>query len=466
MPIGESSCRFRISTLQRFFSCLLVLWSSLTAAQSISSVSVTKKPGTVDQTTDFTLKISGKDFGADKDKITVAVSPKAPIKLPGATVSSVSQGGTVIIATFTTPDDYDPETVVAQVNGTPSEPFVIPVSTVSSGLIDLKKYIRVYRALVDPKNVADIFGRRIAKRFLVFQVTIANKSPDYQFLVHDVSLDASKVDKDDKDKDKDKGKKKGYELSSTDLTMLRGVAEKGQSLDPRNMTLRILRGTGTVAAGLIGVARFGKSYAPAVAMWNGPLLSAFGDVFPDYTVNEMNRLNDSAYAANSLVPKQQSRVMAAFIPQGIFMTPEEQKDFWKDPATALQNGKDWAQLIVRVDGEFITNVSDIAPSLTTAAIDGAEMKNFQNDKPEVRGSISGKYLLGTDIKLLNNDLPGATIRVDGTPTDQKLDFVVNSSLPVAPGKVLKLGVSKKGQDTVKETAVAIQYAPNAPTLTK
>jgi len=179
----------------------------------------------------------------------------------------------------------------------------------------------------------------------------------------------------------------------------------------------------------------------------------------------MNRLNDSAYSANAIVAKQQSKVMAVFLPQAIFLKPDQMKQFWKDP-TSLPLEADLRNMGIYVDGNFITNVEDLEPLLTTAAIDPSEMKNFQNDKPEVKGSISGKYLLGTDVKLLNSDLAGVTIRVDGTPTDQKLDFIVNSNLPVAPGKVLKFGVSKKGQDTVKETDVAIQYSPAAPTLTK
>jgi hypothetical protein len=452
MPSGEFAHRFRIYTLHALLSCLLTICCSLAAAQSISSVSVSKKPGTQQQTTDFTLKISGKDFGTEQSKVSIVVSPKAPIKLPGPAMTSLSQGGTVIVATFTAPDDYEPETVTAQVNGAASEPYVVSASPVKS---DQQKYIRVYRALVDPRNIADIFGRRIAKRFVVIQVTVANKNPDYQYLIHDISLDASKLLK----------IQGHYELSSADLTLLRGVAEKGQSADPRNMTLRILRGSGTIAAGLIGVAHFGKSYAPAVAVWNGPLVSAFGDIFPDYTINEMNRLNDAAYTANTLVPKQQSKVVAAFIPQGIFMSPDQQKSFWNDP-TSIWDEIDWRQLAVYVDGDFITTVSDVAPSVTAATITDSDMKNFQNDKPEVKGSISGRYLSGTDIKLLNSDLSGVSVRVDGTPTDSKLDFIVNSNLPVAPGKVLKLAVSKKGQDGVKETDVAISYSAALPTLTK
>src|SRR5271157_2028215 len=111
MPTGELSHRFRIATLRAFLSSLLILWSGLAGAQSISNVSVSKKPGAQQQTTDFTLKISGKNFGDDKSKISVVVTPKAPILQPPA-VADASQGGSTLIVTFTAPDDYDPETVI------------------------------------------------------------------------------------------------------------------------------------------------------------------------------------------------------------------------------------------------------------------------------------------------------------------------------------------------------------------
>ncbi len=454
MPARELAVRFRTNTLQVFLSGLLVLWSSLAAAQSISNVSISKKPGVQRQTTDFTLKISGKDFGTDKAKISVVVSPKAPI-LQAPAVTDVSQGGSTLIVTFTGPDDYDPETLTIQANGTAGEPYVV---STAAGQSDLQKYVRVYRSLLDPKDVEDIFGRRIAKHFVVLQVTVTNRNKDYELLIHDISLDLHGLAL-----GKSFGKKQ--EVSSIELSLLRGVAEKGQSGDRRNVTLRVLRGVGSVAAGIIGVTDFGTSYAPSVAVWNGPLVAAYADIFPDYTINQMNRLNDSAYSANSIIAKQHSKVMAVFLPQAIFLNPDEMKQFWKDP-TSLPEDADLRRIGIFVDGNFITNVEDLAPTLTSAAIEATDMKNFQNDKPEVKGSISGKYLSGTDIKLLNTDLSGVTVRVDGTPTDSKLDFVVNSNLPVPPGKVLKLAVSKKGQDGVKETDVAISYSAALPTLTK
>ncbi len=205
----------------------MVFCSSLVVAQSISNVTVSKKPGEQQQTTDFTLKISGKDLGTDKSKISVVVTPKAPILRPPE-VMDASQGGSTLIASFTAPDDYDPTTVAVLVNGTASEPYVV---STAAGQSDLQKYVRVYRSIIDPKDVADIFGRRIAKHFFVVQVTVTNRNKDYQLLIHDISLDLTGLQA---------GKIFGKhpKVSSIELSLLRGVAERGQTDDPRNRLLR------------------------------------------------------------------------------------------------------------------------------------------------------------------------------------------------------------------------------------
>src|SRR5690242_4552562 len=40
------------------------------------------------------------------------------------------------------------------------------------------KYIVVHRTIMTPKNVADTFGRRIAKRYIAMQIAVANRSKD------------------------------------------------------------------------------------------------------------------------------------------------------------------------------------------------------------------------------------------------------------------------------------------------
>ncbi len=350
----------------------------------VSKTTTTSKP---DQAT-FKVTITGKNFGSDKSKITVVVSPQETLK-GSPTVDDV-KNGTTVNATFPAPSTYDLSTVTVSVGGNSSDPYVLTRASPSqaSGKPNQKKFIKVYRSLLDPKVVSDIFGRRIAQRFVVLQVTIANKNDDYQYLIHDLTLDLQAIMP-----PPPKGGKT-YEASSADLSLLRGVAEKGQSMDGRNMTLRILRGAGSVAAGLLGVTTFGSSYAPAVAVFNGPAIGAFADIFPDYTIGQMNRLSDSAYSTNAIVPKQQSKVVAIFLPQAIFLNREQRKEFWNDPTTlwaeechksptsetalgttppasktatdsdsAAPHCMDLRYLEVLIDGDFISNVpdQDLAP---------------------------------------------------------------------------------------------------------
>ena len=199
-----------------------------------------------------------------------------------------------------------------------------------------------------------------------------------------------------------------------------------------------------------------------MAVFNGPVLGAYSEILPDLTVNQMNRLNDSAYAANTVVPKQQSKVVAIFLPQKIFLSSGQQKQFWNEPTT-LWPTVDLRKLEVYVDGNFITNVEDLVPSVTTGVIAPEEMKKFQSDKPEVTGTILGNSFSGSDIKLLNTDLQGVKIEA-GSVTDQRLNFVVSSDLPIAPGTILKLGVVKN--QTTKEVDITIQYPAAVPALAK
>src|SRR6185503_4946953 len=71
----------------------------------------------------------------------------------------------------------------------------------------------------------------------------------------------------------------------------------------------------------------------AVAVFNGPVINSYSELYPDYTINQMNRLSDSAYKSNTLVPKQQAKVLVAFIPQAIFLSRQERDMFMKDPTS-------------------------------------------------------------------------------------------------------------------------------------
>jgi hypothetical protein len=231
-------------------------------------------------------------------------------------------------------------------------------SACGAGSGDSNPLIRVHRVLMAPKNASDDFGHRLGRRYIVYQVTISNDNKDYQYLIHDVSVDLSSLF----------GALPGtyqYAASSQDLTLLRGIPEKGQDLDPRNLTLHILQGIGSVAGAVAGLTPFSDVMGSSVAVFNGPFLQSFVGIAPDHTGTQLNRLSDSAYITNTIVDKQRARTIALFIPEATLLSLADQRQYWKNPYAFLQQ-LNLDQADVCVDGAFITTVP--GPTLTAAVL--------------------------------------------------------------------------------------------------
>ncbi len=332
-----------------------------------------------------------------------------------------------------------------------------------------REFVRVYVTVMDPDTVKDVFGTRIGNRFVAIQVTITNRNEDFQYLIHDVSLDLravfpkTQVEAIEGRSVDNAERKPRLEISSLELSLLRGVSEKGQGQDPRNFLLRILRGIGTVAGGLVGVAGFGPSFAEAVAVFNGPVIAAYSDVLPDYTINQLNRLNDSAYKSNTLIPKQQAKVIVAFIPQSMFMSKKQRSQFKDDPVKLFDSGEiDFRKAVAVVDGDFITTVGNLPPTVSGVQIDPAELRKFQDNSPIVKGYVKGRFLSDSDINLLAPIPPGATIELDGTPIDSRLNFIIKSPKPIPPGTPLTFEISNA--NGVQTMSREMTYSPKLPTL--
>lgn len=334
---------------------------------------------------------------------------------------------------------------------------------------DQLKCIQVRIGVMAPRIVSDTFGKRIAENFIAIQVTVGNHDRDYQYLINDVSILLKKEVFTPEPYFTDP-ERKSFFFSSAELSLLRGVAEKGQGQDTRNKTLRFFRGLGTIAAGLIGVTGFGPSYPKSVAVFNGPIISAFSEAFPDYTINQMNRLSDSAYSANTLIPAKHSKVIVAFIPQAIFLNKEQRHLFWNDP-TALypdidgscsnRQCVDFRQLSAYIDGDFITEISDMPPIVNSVQFLDSEVQKFENEKPVVKGSLIGRFLTETSIDF-ENVAKGLSVVKDGEPTADRLNFIIKSITPVPPDTNLNFVVSNT-RGTARY-AKEVRYMPDAPTL--
>jgi len=344
-----------------------------------------------------------------------------------------------------------------------------------------EKYIKVWRSIMAPKNVADTFGHRIATKYIAMQVTIANRNKDYQWLVQSAQVNVAqllfqetqrpgqckdnlslllKSLEDEKSSKLNPPRPGDYTyVESADLSVLRGVAEKGQSLDPRNMTVRSFTAAGVIAAGLIGVTRVGHSYAPGVAAFNGPLLSALQELLPDYTVNQLNRLNDSAFLTNTVVGKQQAKVIVLFIPQSDLLTKAQQKQYYKDPESVYAC-PDLRMLEANVDGNFVAIVSN-TPTATAVTIDSSEATKFQTDNFTVNGSITGNFLTGSTVELVSPS--GLTLKQVGDATDTAIKFSLSGAQPLPSGTSLDLAIKGKTGDPV-HVNYTLNYAAPAPTV--
>ncbi len=247
-------------------------------------------------------------------------------------------------------------------------------SSCGLGSGDNNPLIRVHRLLMAPKDASDDFGYRLGRRYIIYQITISNDNKDYQYLIHDVSVDLSPLF------NASPGTYK-YSASSQDLTLLRGIPEKGQDLDRRNLILHVLQGIGSVAGAVSGLSAFSDVMGSSVAVFNGSFLQGYVGIAPDHTGTQLNRLSDSAYITNTLVDKQRARTIAIFIPEATLLSRADQTQYWRNPQAFLQQIR-LNEADVCVDGAFITTVAP--PSLTAAVL-----------TPKAAGTTLGPGVLAT-----------------------------------------------------------------------
>ncbi|HEY7390100.1 MAG TPA: hypothetical protein VH640_16410 [Bryobacteraceae bacterium] len=232
--------------------------------------------------------------------------------------------------------------------------------------------------LLDTTTTEYAFGRTISRHALAFQVHVDNTSKDYQLLVHDIG---SEICKRDDAPPRDSGKKGTAPqmelrsrpegsfcpdgpfttMSSMDKYVMQGLADRGQSQDPRNMALRVITGIGLAATPLpTVVVHLGHSFTPAAAWWSGPVVEACKAIFPDYTVNQLVRLNNSSFQTDKVVPKNSSADMTVFFPTELLLNKEQIKEFRHDPYRLFSDAVRNYRIVV--DGQFITP----APNKTQA----------------------------------------------------------------------------------------------------
>ena len=250
-----------------------------------------------------------------------------------------------------------------------------------------------------------IFGRKIADTYIAFQVTARNTNPNQEFLIHDlqVAVPDQSVDSlcrpagtDDSPaagKPKDPGTCTHF-MSGRDRILVRGVGQTGQAFTSRNIAERVLEAVSGImgaVAGVAGTAEFGS----AVHIFSAVGVPGFNKVLPDLNADQIDRLNDLGFSANSaykiIIPKNGSVPMTTFLPSAIFASkyrtwPQEKLVKFADSAVVVLGGK------------HIQEVSDQA-SLTDVKC--PLLDNFL-DLSKASGDNLQCQISGTDLQLLTS----------------------------------------------------------------
>lgn len=168
-------------------------------------------------------------------------------------------------------------------------------------------------SLMGYEETKDVFGKRVAKTYLAVQVTIRNLNRQYEYLLHDIGVGWNYLS-----------------LSSRVNGMVRGILEKGRVKTPRNQFIRLLEFSGEMLGGISVYPRFTRDFGKGVGIFQGPLVEGFKSFWPDYTIDQLNRLNDFGFDVQKrIVPRRASLAGVAFIPQQILLTPEDARRFRK-----------------------------------------------------------------------------------------------------------------------------------------
>jgi hypothetical protein len=185
--------------------------------------------------------------------------------------------------------------------------FQKKIAETNTGAAKAPRDIACSQSLLPWEEAADIFGRRVANTYLVFQVVVRNLSPDNEFVMHDVKIALNDPH--------------STFVSGRDKMLARGVALRGQSDDVRNVVIRVGDAIASIA-GASSVAFTGVDFKNAVSIFSSAFLPGLKSVYPDYTIDQLNRLNDLAFSSSNaykiVIPKSGSAPFVTFLPAKIF----------------------------------------------------------------------------------------------------------------------------------------------------
>jgi hypothetical protein len=199
--------------------------------------------------------------------------------------------------------------------------------------------------LIPRVDARRIFGSEIANNYAVIEINVGNKTPDAVLIIHGIFIDYSRwalsgnsfqgtssLDGITRETvEPFEASTKPNQIASEEYRVVRGQLLDAQMWTKRNWTMRILTFAGSLASaysfsiGEEGIVR-------GLNAFSGVAVPGFREVWPDGTIEQLNRISDFGYQTNKVIPKQAAEVIVCFFPIDRFLTPGFKKLFLKSPA--------------------------------------------------------------------------------------------------------------------------------------
>ncbi|SPE44251.1 exported hypothetical protein [Candidatus Sulfotelmatobacter sp. SbA7] len=223
------------------------------------------------------------------------------------------------------------------------------------------------QALLDYEQAKQIFGKGVADRYIVVQVTIRNLSDNYEYILQDVRVGTTEA-----------------VVASIDRKLVRGLAEKTEQFSARAIAIRLTLAGATMLTGIAGIVG-NSALTSAANLTAGPASSGLQTAIPDLTKAELNRISDLAFSASqTVIPKHSSVPLVAFLSSKIFAD-----HFKKFDQTCLMKFQE--NLIVEVAGAHVEEVNESKPAITALVPPALDLTDLSKSK------TSTIYLVGTGL---------------------------------------------------------------------
>ena len=268
-----------------------------------------------------------------------------------------------------------------------------PLTHVTS--TDVTNNTSVEATLIPASIARTVFGKEIANHYAVISLTISNQSSDYAFIVQSVFIDYSqwllggsspfnqtnalcsqeaktasavalskKTKRESSSQQPNQGagtssttdstqpqtdqnanvqscpgnplqayqqQTQPNQLASAESRIVREELLVKQPWTTHNWVLRAMQAAGSIATGFTFAAS-SQAWIQGIGAFNGSVIPAYQNLFPDPTVNQMNQISNVGFQVNKAIAKQSSDIVVAFFPLDRFLTPDLQALYLSSPA--------------------------------------------------------------------------------------------------------------------------------------